>query len=156
MGGPCGKSHRSQRGPRRARGCGARTGRTAGRTGIAYSSAVPDRAPAQARGRALSDRAPGPADGAIWFLNHGSFGACPEPVLLAQRAWRDRMEAEPVRFLARDLEGLLDEARGEVASFLGADPGGLAFVPNATTGVNAVLTSLRFQPGDELLTTDHE
>ena len=102
------------------------------------------------------DRAPWRLDPAISFLNHGSFGACPGPVLDAQRAWRDRLESEPVRFLARDLEGLLDEARREVASFLGADADGLAFVPNATTGVNAVLASLRFRPGDELLTTDHE
>jgi isopenicillin-N epimerase len=102
------------------------------------------------------DRAPWLLEPDISFLNHGSFGACPAPVIEAQRAWRQRMEAEPVRFLGRELEGHLDEARREVAAFLGADADGLAFVPNATTGVNAVLASLRFEPGDELLANDHE
>jgi isopenicillin-N epimerase len=95
-------------------------------------------------------------DPGIVFLNHGSFGACPRPVLEAQRAWRDRIEQEPVRFLSRELWGHLDEARREVAEFLHADPEGLAFVPNATTGVSTVLGSVRFQPGDELLAGDHE
>ena len=95
-------------------------------------------------------------DPAITFLNHGSYGACPAPVLEIQRAWRDRLEAEPVRFLTDDLPGLLDDARAAVGRFLGADPEGLAFVANATTGVNTVLQSLGFEPGDELLTNDHE
>ncbi len=95
-------------------------------------------------------------DPAVTFLNHGSYGACPEPVLAIQGAWRERLEAEPVRFLSGDLPGLLDETRVAIGRFLRADPEGLAFVANATTGVNTVLQSLRFEPGDELLTNDHE
>lgn len=95
-------------------------------------------------------------DPAVAFLNHGSYGSCPAPVLEAQRHWRDRLEARPVAFLGRELEGHLDEARRALAGLLGADPEGLAFVSNATTGVATVLGSLRFRPRDELLTTDHE
>lgn len=106
--------------------------------------------------RRTFDRSPWTLDPEVSFLNHGSFGACPSPVLEAQRAWRDRLEAEPVRFLDRELEGLLDAVREEIAAFLAADPAGIAFVPNATTGVSTVLASVRFSPGDELLAGDHE
>jgi isopenicillin-N epimerase len=94
-------------------------------------------------------------DPAVAFLNHGSFGACPAPVLEAQQRLRQEMEREPVRFLGRELEGRLDAARAGLGAFLGAEPDDLAFVPNATTGVNTVLKSLAFGPDDELLTTDH-
>jgi isopenicillin-N epimerase len=95
-------------------------------------------------------------DPKVEFLNHGSYGAAPIAVLEAQTAIRQRMESEPVAFFSRDLEGLLDQARTAVGAFVGADPDDLAFVDNATTGVNAVLRWLRLEPGDELLTTDHE
>lgn len=94
-------------------------------------------------------------DPAITFLNHGSFGACPREVQAYQAELRARLEAEPVRFLTRELEPLLDEALAAVARFVGARPEDLAFVPNATTGVNAVLRSLTLSPGDELLFTSH-
>jgi hypothetical protein len=35
----------------------------------------------------------------IVFLNHGSFGACPRPVMAAYRYWQDELESEPVHFL---------------------------------------------------------
>ena len=95
-------------------------------------------------------------DSEITFLNHGSFGACPKAVLDRQQQLRAQLEREPVRFFEDELEPLLDAARRELAAFVGADPTDLAFVPNATTGVNTVLRSLSFQPDDELLTTNHE
>jgi isopenicillin-N epimerase len=95
-------------------------------------------------------------DPGVIYLNHGSFGACPIPVLEAQSRYRARLERGPVHFLVRELEGLLDSARRELGAFVGVDPDDLAFVPNATTGVSTVLRSLEFRPGDELLTTSHE
>jgi isopenicillin-N epimerase len=95
-------------------------------------------------------------DPEITFLNHGSFGACPSPVLDAQRRFCAQMEREPVRFMTRDAPLLLAEAREALAQFVGASPEDLAFVPNATTGLNAVLQSLSLAAGDELLVTDHE
>jgi isopenicillin-N epimerase len=94
-------------------------------------------------------------DPGVTFLNHGSFGACPRPVLEAQGAWRVEMERRPVEFLDRRLLGLLDAARADAASFLGADSGDLVFVPNATSAVSTVLASVRLGPGDEILLTDH-
>jgi len=96
-----------------------------------------------------------PLDPGVVFLNHGAFGACPTEVLRHQAALRSEMEAEPVRFLIRELDKRLDAARGALAAFIGADAEDLAFVTNATSGVNAVVRSLAFKPGDELVTTDH-
>jgi isopenicillin-N epimerase len=95
-------------------------------------------------------------DPQVTFLNHGSFGACPRVVLAAQQEIRAEIERQPVEFFVRRLADRIDDARVRIAAFLGADPEGLVAVSNATSGVNAVLRSLEFQPGDELLTTDHE
>jgi isopenicillin-N epimerase len=66
------------------------------------------------------------------------------------------MERQPLQFLVRELEPPLDAARGALAELVGADPADLVFVPNATHGVNTVLRSLIFEPGDELLVTNQE
>ncbi len=107
---------------------------------------------------------PEPAPLARWFghdpgtvyLNHGSFGACPAPVLQAQRRLRDRMEADAVRFFVDDLWPLTDRARKALAPILGTDASNLALVPNATTGVTTALHNLTLRPGDEVLATSNE
>jgi isopenicillin-N epimerase len=101
-------------------------------------------------------RAPFLIDDGVVFLNHGSYGACPEPVLAEYQRWQRELEREPVDFLYRRLQGLLEEVRHELGAFVGADPEGIAFLPNATAGVNAVARSIELEPGDEVVSTDHE
>jgi hypothetical protein len=50
------------------------------------------------------------------FLNHGSFGACPRPILEEQRLLRDAMERQPVDFLDRELDERLAVAREALAA----------------------------------------
>ena len=95
-------------------------------------------------------------DPSVVFLNHGSFGACPKPVLAAYQEWQCRLERQPVEFLGRELAGHLLSARQALGSYLGAPAENLVFIPNATYGVNAVARSLDLKPGDEIITTDHE
>jgi isopenicillin-N epimerase len=94
-------------------------------------------------------------DDEVVFLNHGSYGACPRVVRQAQRRWQDQMESEPVRFFQREYQGALDQAREALAGLVGASGQDLAFVPNATYGVNSVVSSFPFSPGDEILVPDH-
>ncbi|WP_232317160.1 aminotransferase class V-fold PLP-dependent enzyme [Anabaena sp. CA = ATCC 33047] len=95
-------------------------------------------------------------DPSVTFLNHGSFGACPQAVLAIQQRLRSQLEQEPLRFFGREWEPLLDDARSKLAAFVNADVQDLVFVNNATTGVNSVLRSLTFTAEDEILTTNHE
>ena len=94
-------------------------------------------------------------DPSLCFLNHGSFGATPQEILDIQTSLRREMERSPIDFLHRQISNRIQEARSAVATFLHADLDGTVFTHNATTGVNAVLSSLPFQDGDEILTTNH-
>jgi isopenicillin-N epimerase len=92
----------------------------------------------------------------VAFLNHGSFGACPQPVFDTFHAWQRALEDEPVEFLGRRINDLLANARAGLGLYLRCDPANLVFVTNATHGFNIVARSLDLQPGDEILATDHE
>ncbi len=92
----------------------------------------------------------------VVHLNHGSYGACPVPVFEVYQGLQRELERNPVEFLARRFDELTAEARAALAAFVGSRPDDLVFVPNATAGLNAVIRSLRLQPGDEVLTTRHE
>jgi isopenicillin-N epimerase len=92
----------------------------------------------------------------IVFLNHGSFGATPKPVFEVYQAWQRELEREPVAFVARRQEALLNAARARIATYLNADPDSVTFVVNATSGLNVIARSLPLEPGDEVLTTNLE
>jgi isopenicillin-N epimerase len=92
----------------------------------------------------------------VTFLNHGSYGACPEPVFARYQELQRELERNPVEFLGRRFDELTAEARTALAAFVGARAEDLVFVPNATSGLNAVIRSLKLEPGDEVLTTRHE
>ena len=92
----------------------------------------------------------------VIFLNHGSFGACPQPVFAEYQRWQRELERQPVEFLGRRFNDLLREARTVLADFVGADADEITYVTNATVGLNTVARSLDLRPGDEALSTDHE
>jgi isopenicillin-N epimerase len=95
-------------------------------------------------------------DPEITFLNHGSYGATPRVVFERYQAWQRDLEREPVDFISRRLEGLLAEARAELAAYIRARPTDLVFVQNATTGVNVAARALGLRPEDEVLSTTLE
>ncbi len=94
-------------------------------------------------------------DPTVDFLNHGSFGATPLKIRQLQMGLQKELESEPVEFLARRLPERLAQVRRRLGLFLGADPGRLALIPNASTGVATVLNSLDWREGDEVVLADH-
>jgi isopenicillin-N epimerase len=103
----------------------------------------------------LPDASAWTLDRDLAYLNHGGFGAAPSSVLAAQQGWREALERNPTGFLVRQLPDLIEDVRAKLAAFLGADPAGLVFTDNATTGMQTVIAQLKLAAGDEVVTTDH-
>jgi len=95
-------------------------------------------------------------DPSVVFLNHGSFGAVPRAVQEEYEGLQRAMERNPVAWLQRSAPELLSAARARLGAFLGASADDVVFFPNPTTAINMVVRNLQLQPGDEIVTTDHE
>ena len=95
-------------------------------------------------------------DKSITFLNHGSFGACPKPVFEEYQRFQLELETEPVDFIQKKLPVYLKEAKKPLAKFIGCEAEDFFFTPNPTFAINTVMRSLKLQPGDEILSTNHE
>ncbi len=94
----------------------------------------------------------------VTYLNHGSFGPPPRPVLEAREAWLRRLAGNPMEYFSRGIEQdrYLGEARQSLAELVRCSSDDLAFVENATVGMNIVARSVPLRAGDRVLTTDHE
>jgi isopenicillin-N epimerase len=92
----------------------------------------------------------------VVFLNHGSFGATPRPVFEKYQWWQQELERQPVEFLGRRFNDVMRAARAALAAYVHTDADNLVYAPNATTALNIVARSLPLQPGDGIISTDHE
>ena len=76
-------------------------------------------------------------------LNHGSYGSVPKSVTSVRRCWSDHVEKSPDAWYRYDMFETIDQVRTQLASYINAaSPNDVAFVDNASHGMNAVLRSL--------------
>ena len=84
-------------------------------------------------------------------LNHGSYGTYPKAVRDVLLELRAEAEAAPDPFIVLNFPARLAAQRTFAAQLLNCPVGELAFVPNATTGIDTVLKNLPFADGDVIL-----
>jgi selenocysteine lyase/cysteine desulfurase len=91
------------------------------------------------------------------FLNNGSLGVAPKPVVAAVGDYLQRGAAltmdDPYPRWGYET---LDEHREELARYLGCKKDELALMHNATEAMSTVAAGLDLKPGDEVLMTDQE
>jgi L-cysteine/cystine lyase len=95
-------------------------------------------------------RARFPLDSDRIFLNNGTMGICPQPVLLAVRDSFDNTYRNAI------YGGGEKEVLDALAPFVGAGTDELALVHNVTEAINIVAWGLPLKKGDEVLMTKHE
>ncbi|MEM9316990.1 MAG: aminotransferase class V-fold PLP-dependent enzyme, partial [Pseudomonadota bacterium] len=91
------------------------------------------------------------------FLNTGSLGITPRPVIQAVKDYLDKAAALhiPEGYPRWGYE-TLDEERAALAEFVGCSKDELAIVHNATEAMAIIAGGMPLNPGDEVLITDQE
>ena len=90
------------------------------------------------------------------FLNNGSLGVAPRPVVHAIADYLNRSAALLMDDCPRWGYETLDDMRQELASFFGCDKDELALTHNATEAMNTIANGLDLKEGDEVVLTDQE
>ncbi|XP_052092722.1 uncharacterized protein LOC127729107 isoform X2 [Mytilus californianus] len=91
----------------------------------------------------------------VTFINHGSFGVVPLRVQEAQIRVLYEINSFPDLWFRINRRIKQDESLRLIAEFVNTEADDLVFVQNATTGVNTVLKSFKFDKGDVILCTDN-
>lgn len=94
-------------------------------------------------------------DPQVVHANHGSFGAVTRATWDAVTAARARVAANPMAFFERQWADVHGAAVDAVTRFVGAVPGTVQLVPNATFGLDLALRVLPWRRGARLVRTDH-
>lgn len=90
------------------------------------------------------------------YLQTGSLGPTPRPVVDRTLAiWRE-LELNPVLYGYGALEAAMEDARATAAAFLGATKDEVVLTGSTTEGMNWVAQGLGLVAGDRILTTDQE
>ena len=104
--------------------------------------------------------APDPADflfsPGLHYLQTGSLGPTPRPVLEQAIAFWRELERNPTAIGYGAQEQAMDEVRHRAAGFLGCGTDELVLTRCTTDGMNQVAQGLRLSAGDRVLTTDQE
>jgi len=89
-------------------------------------------------------------------LNCGSVGCTPRLVLDAECSYMRQIEGNPLGNTWGGVGEGMEQARASAAALVGAGLDELAFTRNTTEGMNAIAAGLDLEPGDQILTTNHE
>ena len=91
------------------------------------------------------------------FLNNGSLGVAPRPVISTVSQYIERAAALETEYpYPRWGYETLDEIREELSRFVGCTKDELALMHNATEGLSTVASGLDLKAGDEVVMTDQE
>lgn len=95
-------------------------------------------------------------DKSLTYLNTGSLGSTPKPVLEARRLVEQKLESNPVGegfgSVLRDAEAVA----AKVADLIGCDVKEATITRNTTEGMNFIAEGINLQPGQRVLTSNNE
>lgn len=90
------------------------------------------------------------------FLNNGSLGIAPKPVVRAVAEYLEQSAALTMDYYPRWGYETMDEQRQEMADFYGCRKDELAFMHNATEAMCTIAGGIDLKAGDEVIITDQE